>query len=158
MLVLEGLLQRQGAAKAHHGDKDTGSRSSGKYSLAWALPESAISCTKEPVGSSAGSPQAKQPTGRELTPNHQQRRKLKFDWAMPTRAKPSSTHHQSLPSGSLHSLLDSLIHQREDSRSKKNYNLPACGMKTTFTERWTKWTGRGLCTTWRNKIKPQKNN
>ena len=34
LLVLEGLLQRQGVDVAHHGDKDTGSRSSGKYSLA----------------------------------------------------------------------------------------------------------------------------
>ena len=30
LLVLEGLLQRQGVAVAHHGDKGTGSRSSGK--------------------------------------------------------------------------------------------------------------------------------
>ena len=37
---------------------------------------------------------------------------------MPTRATVSSTHHQSLPS----SHLDSLIHQRTDSRSKQNYN------------------------------------
>ena len=48
LLVLEGLLQRQGEAVAHHGDMDTGSRSSGKYSLGWALPESAISPTKDP--------------------------------------------------------------------------------------------------------------
>ena len=48
LLVLEGLLQRWGVAVAHHEDKDTGSRSSGKYSLAWALPESTISPTKEP--------------------------------------------------------------------------------------------------------------
>ena len=48
LLVLGGLLQRQGVAVAHRGDKDTGSRSSGKYSLAWALPESAISPSKEP--------------------------------------------------------------------------------------------------------------
>ena len=33
LLVLEGLLQRWGVAVAHHRDKDTGSRSSGKYSL-----------------------------------------------------------------------------------------------------------------------------
>ena len=33
LLVLEGLLQRQSVAVAHHGDKDTGSRSPGKYSL-----------------------------------------------------------------------------------------------------------------------------
>ena len=30
---------------------------------------------------------------------------------------------------------DSLIHQRADSRSKKNYNPEAYGTKTTFTER-----------------------
>ena len=47
LLVLEGLLQRWGVAVAHCGDKDTGSRSSGKYSLVWALPESASSPTKE---------------------------------------------------------------------------------------------------------------
>ena len=56
------------------------------------------------------------------------------------------------------SLLDSLSHQRADSRSKKNYNPAACGTKTTFTERQTRWKGRGLCTRCRNKIKPQKNN
>ena len=54
LLVLEDLLQRWRAAVAHHGDKDTGSRSTGKYSLLWALPESAISPSKEPVASSAG--------------------------------------------------------------------------------------------------------
>ena len=59
-----------GLAVAHHGDKDTGSRSSGKYSLAWALLESTISPTKEPVASTAGSPQAKQPTRREHSPTY----------------------------------------------------------------------------------------
>ena len=33
LLVLEGLLQRQGVALSHSEDKETGSRSSGKYSL-----------------------------------------------------------------------------------------------------------------------------
>ena len=33
------------------------------------------------------------------------------------------------------SLLGSLIHQRADSRSRKNYNPAACGTKTIFTER-----------------------
>ena len=42
--------------------------------------------------------------------------------------------NQSLPS----SLLDSLIHQSTDSRSKKNYNPAGCGTKTTFTERQTR--------------------
>ena len=158
LLVLEGLLWRQGAAVAHHGDKDTGSRSSGKYSLVWAFPESAISPTKEPVGSSAGSPQAKQPTGRELSSSNQQTSRLKFYWALPIRVTPSSTHHQSLSSGSLHKLLRQPHSPERDSRRKNNYNPSACGMKTTSTERQTKWKGRGLCTRWRNKIKPQKNN
>ena len=102
LVVLVGLRQRRGVAVFHHGDKDAGSRSSGKYSLAWAFPESDISPTKEPVASSARSPQAKKPTKRELNPTHQQTSGLKFYWALPTRATPSSTHHQSLPSGSLH--------------------------------------------------------
>ena len=48
LLVLDGLLQSQGVALSHHENKDTGSRSSGKYSLAWVFPESAIRPTKEP--------------------------------------------------------------------------------------------------------------
>ena len=44
------------------------------------------------------------------------------------------SYWESLPS----SLLDSLNHQRADSRSKKNYNPAACGTKTTFTERQTR--------------------
>ena len=102
LLVLGGLLQRRGVAVAHRGDKDTGSRSSGKYYLVWTLPESAISLTKEPVGSSVGLPQAKQPAGREPSPTYQKTSGLKFYWALPIRATLSSTHHQPLPSGSLH--------------------------------------------------------
>ena len=37
-----------GVAVSHREDKDTGSRSSGKDTLVWALPESSISPTKEP--------------------------------------------------------------------------------------------------------------
>ena len=55
-------MQRRGVAVAHREDKDTGS-SSGNYSLVRALPESAISLTKDQVGSSVGSPQAKRRTG-----------------------------------------------------------------------------------------------
>ena len=105
LLVLEGLLQKQGVAVAYGRDKDTGSRSSGRYSLAWASPEATISSTKEPVVSSSGLPQGKQPAGRELSPTHKQTSGLKIYWALPTRATPSSTHHQSLPSGSLHKRL-----------------------------------------------------
>ena len=83
------------------------------------------------VGSSVGLPQAKQPTGREPRPTHQQSSGLKFYGALTTTATVSSTPHQSLPS----SILDSVNHQRADSRSKKNYKPAACGTKTTFTER-----------------------
>ena len=78
LLVLEGLLQRQGVAGVHSGDKDTGSRSSRKYSLAWALPESTISPTKEPGRLQCWVASAKKPTGRELCPTHQQTSGLKF--------------------------------------------------------------------------------
>ena len=43
-----GSPAEPGVAVAHHGDKDTGSRSSGKYSLALGIPESTINPTKEP--------------------------------------------------------------------------------------------------------------
>ena len=71
LLVIEGLLQRCGVAVAHCGDKDTGSRSV-EYSLVWALPEAAISPTLQPVGTSAGTPLAMQPTGWEHSSTHQQ--------------------------------------------------------------------------------------
>ena len=102
LLVLEGLLQRRGVAVAHSRDGNAGSGSSGKCSLAWAFPESTISPTKEPVDFSAGSLQAKHPTGKELSPTQQQTSGLKFYWALPTRATPRSTHHQSLWTRSLH--------------------------------------------------------
>ena len=74
LLVLEGLLQRWGVAMAQSGDKSTGSSSSGEYSLGWALLKAAIFSprpgpTQQPVGSSAGMPQAKQPQGRNKAPH-----------------------------------------------------------------------------------------
>ena len=65
----------------------------------WSPP---LAPPKSQVGSSVGSPQGKQLTGRELSPNHQQTSGSKFYQALPTRATPTTTHHQSLPSGSLH--------------------------------------------------------
>ena len=49
--------------------------------------------------------------------------------ALPTRAKNSFSHRQSLPSTSLHKLL-SLIHQRTDRRSKKKHSLIEAKTKT----------------------------
>ena len=126
LLVLEGLLQRRVVAVAHHRNKDTGSRNSGKYSLAWPFLDSAINHTKKPVASSAGLPQAKQPTGRELKPTHQQTSRLKFYWALPTRATPSSTHHQFLPSGSFHKHLRK-PHPPEG-RQQKQEKLQSCSL------------------------------
>ena len=45
LLVLEGVLQRQGVMLAHHGDKSTGRSSSRKYPVVWVLLEIAISPT-----------------------------------------------------------------------------------------------------------------
>ena len=116
-----------GMAVVHCGDKDTGSRSSGKYSLAWALLKSAIRPKKEPVASSDGLPQAKKKTGRELSPTHQQTSRLKFYWALPPEQHPvlptTSPSHQEACT----SLLDRLTHQKAESRSKKNYSPAACG-------------------------------
>ena len=145
-----------GAALAHCDDKDTGGSSSGEYSLVWALQEAAIFSprpgpTQQPVGSSAGTPQAKQPTGWEHSPIHQETGCLKSSWAyscplnrpldtaLPNRqTRPSCTHQWGGTSPSHQEactrLLDSLIHQGADSRSKKNYNPAACGKETTITE------------------------
>ena len=76
--MLEGLLQRCGAAVAHCRDKDTGSSSLRKYPLARALLEVIISLTIELVDSKAGSSQAKEITGRDHSFTHQQTSGLKF--------------------------------------------------------------------------------
>ena len=77
LLVLEGLLHRWAVAVAHCGDKDTGSRSSGNYSLAWALPESAINPTKEPGRLQCWVPSG-QTTNREGTqPNQSADKRIK---------------------------------------------------------------------------------
>ena len=76
MLVLEGLLQRRGGGPvAHRGDKDTGSRSSPQCEPSQSL---SLAHQRAQVGSSVGFPQAKQPTGREPSPTHQQSSGLKF--------------------------------------------------------------------------------
>ena len=81
--ILTYLLQRSGVAVAHCRDKDTGSSSFQKYPLPWALLECAISPTKQPVGSSAGSPKAKQPIEQEHSPTYQQTSDLNSSWAFP---------------------------------------------------------------------------
>ena len=54
-----------------------------KMPLVWVLLEVTINPTTEPTDSRAGSPQAKQLTGREHNPTHQWIMGLKFFWAWP---------------------------------------------------------------------------
>ena len=94
LLVLEGLLQRQGSAVAQGRDKDTGSRSSGKCSLVWALLESCDrphqrACSLQCWVASA------QTTKREGTQPH-----LSADKQI--KVLLSSAHQHSLPLRSLH--------------------------------------------------------
>ena len=82
LATIGGSSAEVGAAVAHCRDKDTAGGSSGEYSLVWALLEGTISCprpgpTQQPVGSSAGTPWAKQLTGQEHSPTHQQKGHLK---------------------------------------------------------------------------------
>ena len=66
----------------HYQDKNTDSDSSGEYSLAWTLLEVTISHQeKRPNISSAGTPQARQPTGQEDSHAHQQTSCLKSSGA-----------------------------------------------------------------------------
>ena len=106
LLVLEGLCRGGGRLWLTVGTRTLAAEVLG--STPWREPSRSLPLApskKLYVGSSAGSPQAKQPTGRELSPTHQQTRGLKFYWALPTRATPSSTHHQSLSPGSLYKSL-----------------------------------------------------
>ena len=82
-----------------------------------------------------------QTTGREYSPTHQQKIGLRFTkHGLPTNARPSFPHSQSLPSGSLHQPLI-LIHQRADR------------MGNTVTENKLKWLhGSQPCVTqWNSK-------
>ena len=65
-----------------YGSKDTGSRSPRGYWLPWALLEVPLSSlrpspTEKPTDSSAGNPQAKEPTGEEHSPSDQKIGSLK---------------------------------------------------------------------------------
>ena len=74
--VLEGLLRRRGSGVAHCGEKDTGDRGTGNIrqrELSWRPPFwQRPGPTQQPAGSSAGTPQAKQPAKQEHSPTHQQ--------------------------------------------------------------------------------------
>ena len=165
LLVLEGLLQ---SWKVDYcGDGDIGSGDPGKCSLRYALFETTIFSSRpgpaqQRVGSSAITPQAKQPTGWEHSPIHQQTGCLKSSWinscpidrppdiALPTReTRPSPTHYWEGTSLSHHaactSLSDTLTHHRAQTSSRKNYNPAASETETTITERQAKRHSKGIC-------------
>ena len=77
--------------------------------------------------------------GTEPHPSADRLFKVFLSTALPTRGTWTSSTHQWAGTRPSHqqawaSLLDSLTHQREDSRSKKNYNPAACRTETTITE------------------------
>ena len=117
-----------GSAVAHCRDKDAGGSGFGMYSLAWALPAAcSLQCWK-------ASDQASTLEESQLHSSEDKQTKVLLSMALPTRGtRPSSTHHQSLPSGCQHKPL-SLIHQRAQSTNTKNYNPAARGTETPITE------------------------
>ena len=125
MLVLECLLQRQRAAVSHREDKDTGSRSSGKYSLAWAFPESTISPTSP--GRIQGWVASGQTTNREGTQPHPSADKqIKVLLSSAHQRNTQLYHHQPLPSGNLHKPLRE-PHPPEG-REQKQEKLQSCSL------------------------------
>ena len=98
----------------------------------WKIPlGGAIIPTRDPVDPRAGSPQAKQLTGREPHLSIYNWIKASLSKALPTRARPSFSDLQSFPLGSLHKPL-SLLHLRADRISKKNHNPTAATTKITL--------------------------
>lgn len=147
----------------HCQDKNTDSDSSGEYSLAWTLLEVAISHQEKralPNISSAGTPQARQPTGQEHGCTYQQTDCLRSSWThgcllninsvavLPDKGTTFRSTHQWAATSpnyqeACRSLRDSLINQLGDSRSK-NYNLAAFTTKVKITESQTKFQQRNM--------------
>ena len=137
--MLEGLLWKHGLTRAHHRKRGTGSSSLGRSHLAWALLEVTINSTIKPIDSRPKIYQGTQPH-----PSADNWIRALLRKSLPTRARPSFSHHQSLPSGSFHKLL-SLFHQREDKRSKKNHSPTGTKMKTTLQKVNQHEKSRNLC-------------
>ena len=74
--------------------------------------------------------------------------------ALPTRARPSFSHHQSLSSESSHKALNLLHHRAEARRTTVSQWLK----QKPHYRKLTAWKSKKLCPRWRDKIKCQKNN
>ena len=98
----------------------------------WNKPSwnSTINPTIESIDSRPQRPQAKILPGKVPHTSANNWVKALLSKVLPTRARPSFSHHLALPSGSLHKTL-SLLHQRAD-RSKKNNNPTTTKTKATL--------------------------
>ena len=110
------------------------------YGGHWKVPlginplELTINPTIEPQIPGLGCLRANNYQGGSATPPHLSADKwikALLSKALPTRARPSFSHHQSLPSRSLHKPI-SLIHQRANRRCKKKHSLIAAKTKSAL--------------------------
>ena len=115
LLVLEGLLWRHGSAESHHRDEGTGR--SPLCKPCWNSPLTLPSSPRAQGWVTSGQTTARK--GVKPHPSADHWIKALLSKALPTRARPSFPHCQSLPLRSLHKSL-SLIHQRADRRNKKH--------------------------------------
>ena len=161
-----------------------GGRHIGEYSpipggrqIAWVI-STRPGPTQHPVSSSAGTPQAKQPTGQEHSATHQQAGGLKLpeptaplhtplDMALPTRGPKSSSTHQwagTSPSyqEALHKTLDQPHPPGGRHQKQENYHLAAWGTESANTGQnlpWGQlvpgpWVTRGACTAGTHRTSP----
>ena len=103
---------------------------SGKVPLGVNKPSwgSPLTLPESPQTSGLGRLRPKRYQGESATPSTS--RQLDLSKALPTRARPSFSPPQSLPSGSLHK--PGPLHQRADRRNKKNRRSTATKTKTTL--------------------------
>lgn len=80
-LGLEGLLGSHGVSVDHCGSKETSSRASGNNHSLRSPRDCGFGPIQQPAGSSAGMPEAKQPTLWEHSKTQQQTSHLKSSWA-----------------------------------------------------------------------------
>jgi len=93
--------------------------------------EFAINPTIESIDPRPRWPQAKKLPGKVPHTSANNWVKALLSKVLPTRTRPSFSHHLFLPRGSLHKTLN-LLHQRADRRSKKNHNPTTTNTKTTL--------------------------
>ena len=132
LLVLEGLLQRQGGGCGSPWGQGHWQQKFWEVLFGVRPPKSTMSHNKEP-GTLQCWVASGQTANREGTQPH-----LSADKQIKvllSSAHQGNTKLYPPPVPPIRKLLDSLIYQRADSRSKKNYNPADCRTKTTLTER-----------------------